>query len=276
MRRSDKASASLLQRRLRIGYARAARILDQMEDRGIVGPADGSRFREVLVTSDGWGGDYVPDEDEGGDRRGPQARGGASHRPRGEGCGPRPRRARHEDPRALSLGPRAWRLPRSAGSGVHEGLPAQLRGLPRARSRVPDRPVSARDAPRSPASGRAPRRASADRGPALACIRRHARRGRGGDPHDRGRRLRRLSRLSSSSTSRARPSSGSSIPPAMSTATPSWRSRSEARPSRTRASRSATCPRIPTVSADAAGNFEMAVGAGARLECRCSSWPPTR
>ncbi|MGH2445760.1 MAG: DNA translocase FtsK 4TM domain-containing protein [Candidatus Limnocylindria bacterium] len=65
VRRSDKASASLLQRRLRIGYARAARILDQMEDRGIVGPADGSRFREVLVTSDGWGGDVGPDgEDE--------------------------------------------------------------------------------------------------------------------------------------------------------------------------------------------------------------------
>jgi S-DNA-T family DNA segregation ATPase FtsK/SpoIIIE len=66
VRRSDKASASLLQRRLRIGYARAARILDQMEDRGIVGPADGSRFREVLVTSDGWGGDHAPDEDDGG------------------------------------------------------------------------------------------------------------------------------------------------------------------------------------------------------------------
>jgi S-DNA-T family DNA segregation ATPase FtsK/SpoIIIE len=64
VRRSDKASASLLQRRLRIGYARAARILDQMEDRGIVGAADGSRFREVLVTSDGWGGDVEPDEDE--------------------------------------------------------------------------------------------------------------------------------------------------------------------------------------------------------------------
>jgi DNA segregation ATPase FtsK/SpoIIIE, S-DNA-T family len=64
VRRSDKASASLLQRRLRIGYARAARILDQMEDRGIVGPADGSRFREVLVTSDGWGGDVDPAEDE--------------------------------------------------------------------------------------------------------------------------------------------------------------------------------------------------------------------
>ena len=65
VRRSDKASASLLQRRLRIGYARAARILDQMEDRGIVGPADGSRFREVLVTSDGWGGELAPDEDDG-------------------------------------------------------------------------------------------------------------------------------------------------------------------------------------------------------------------
>jgi len=64
VRRSDKASASLLQRRLRIGYARAARILDQMEDRGIVGPADGSRFREVLVTSDGWGGDMGPEEDD--------------------------------------------------------------------------------------------------------------------------------------------------------------------------------------------------------------------
>jgi S-DNA-T family DNA segregation ATPase FtsK/SpoIIIE len=65
VRRSDKASASLLQRRLRIGYARAARILDQMEDRGIVGPADGSRFREVLVTPDGWGGEIAPDgEDE--------------------------------------------------------------------------------------------------------------------------------------------------------------------------------------------------------------------
>jgi S-DNA-T family DNA segregation ATPase FtsK/SpoIIIE len=66
VRRSDRASASLLQRRLRIGYARAARILDQMEDRGIVGPADGSRFREVLVTSDGWGGDLAPGEDDEG------------------------------------------------------------------------------------------------------------------------------------------------------------------------------------------------------------------
>lgn len=46
-----KASTSLLQRRLRIGYGRAARLIETMEEQGIVGPADGSRPREVLVTS---------------------------------------------------------------------------------------------------------------------------------------------------------------------------------------------------------------------------------
>ncbi|OGN87451.1 MAG: hypothetical protein A2X23_03780 [Chloroflexi bacterium GWC2_73_18] len=44
----DRASASLLQRRLRIGYARAARIVDQLEARGFVGPFDGSNARAVL------------------------------------------------------------------------------------------------------------------------------------------------------------------------------------------------------------------------------------
>lgn len=46
-----KASTSLLQRRLRVGYARAARLIETMEEQGIVGPADGARPREVLVSS---------------------------------------------------------------------------------------------------------------------------------------------------------------------------------------------------------------------------------
>ena len=45
----DRASASLLQRRLKVGYARAARILDQLEQAQAVGPAEGSKPREVLI-----------------------------------------------------------------------------------------------------------------------------------------------------------------------------------------------------------------------------------
>ena len=47
VREAGKASASFLQRRLKVGYARAARLLDIMEDKGIVGPGDGARPREV-------------------------------------------------------------------------------------------------------------------------------------------------------------------------------------------------------------------------------------
>ena len=46
---AGKVSASYLQRRLRVGYARAARLLDMMEERGVIGPADGAKPREVLV-----------------------------------------------------------------------------------------------------------------------------------------------------------------------------------------------------------------------------------
>ncbi len=45
----DRASASLLQRRLKVGYARAARIIDELEVAGIIGPGDGSKPRDVLV-----------------------------------------------------------------------------------------------------------------------------------------------------------------------------------------------------------------------------------
>jgi S-DNA-T family DNA segregation ATPase FtsK/SpoIIIE len=49
VRRAKKASASLLQRRLKIGYARAARLLDLMEERGIIGPGEGAKPREVYL-----------------------------------------------------------------------------------------------------------------------------------------------------------------------------------------------------------------------------------
>jgi S-DNA-T family DNA segregation ATPase FtsK/SpoIIIE len=53
VRMQKKASISLLQRQLRIGYTRAARLIDQMEDKGIVGPAtQDSRWREVLIDVD--------------------------------------------------------------------------------------------------------------------------------------------------------------------------------------------------------------------------------
>lgn len=48
--RAEQASVSMLQRRFRIGYNRAARLIDMMESRGIVGPQDGSRPRKVLIT----------------------------------------------------------------------------------------------------------------------------------------------------------------------------------------------------------------------------------
>ena len=47
--RHQQGSVSLLQRRLKLGYSRAARIVDQLEEAGIVGPPDGSKVRSVLV-----------------------------------------------------------------------------------------------------------------------------------------------------------------------------------------------------------------------------------
>jgi DNA segregation ATPase FtsK/SpoIIIE, S-DNA-T family len=57
IRSEQKASVSLLQRRLRLGYTRAARIMDELETRGVVGPSKGAEPRDILIDLDGGGAD---------------------------------------------------------------------------------------------------------------------------------------------------------------------------------------------------------------------------
>ncbi|KKS13290.1 MAG: Ftsk/spoiiie family protein [Candidatus Magasanikbacteria bacterium GW2011_GWA2_41_55] len=58
---AGKGSASLLQRRLKVGYARAARLLDLLEKIGFIGPADGAKPRELLIK--GTSGDIIQEEE---------------------------------------------------------------------------------------------------------------------------------------------------------------------------------------------------------------------
>jgi S-DNA-T family DNA segregation ATPase FtsK/SpoIIIE len=60
IRTEQKASVSLMQRRLRLGYTRAARIMDELELRGIVGPSKGAEPRDILIDLDGGGADGHP------------------------------------------------------------------------------------------------------------------------------------------------------------------------------------------------------------------------
>jgi S-DNA-T family DNA segregation ATPase FtsK/SpoIIIE len=63
LKKEQRASASMLQRRLRIGYPRAARLLDQLEENGVVGPSmGGGRDREVLLEPDEENGSAPADD----------------------------------------------------------------------------------------------------------------------------------------------------------------------------------------------------------------------
>ena len=59
--KSKQASVSMLQRRFRIGYNRAARIIDEIEEKGIIGPSDGSRPRQLLMTEEEYYGGGEPE-----------------------------------------------------------------------------------------------------------------------------------------------------------------------------------------------------------------------
>ena len=61
---TQKASASLLQRRFKVGYNRAARIVDLLEERGVIGPQNGSKPREVLIKKDSSDMDDYPEDEE--------------------------------------------------------------------------------------------------------------------------------------------------------------------------------------------------------------------
>jgi len=69
---SQKIATSLLQRRLGVGYGRAAKIIDRMEELGLVSPAEGNKSRKLLPAAQGYldhlaGGESYPDEDYGDD-----------------------------------------------------------------------------------------------------------------------------------------------------------------------------------------------------------------
>ncbi len=61
VKEAKKASASLLQRRLGVGYARAARLLDIMESKGLIGPGDGAKPREVFIVDEATDGGVPPE-----------------------------------------------------------------------------------------------------------------------------------------------------------------------------------------------------------------------
>ena len=191
IREYDRASASLLQRRLKVGYARAARMIDQLEARGYIGAFDGSNARPVLRRDAGAGlddADVGPgrgrrmttreqlDEPSAPTAPGSTSAGRATARPRTPPSLPERlyaarerkgvdlyRAERDTKIRARYLGAlERGDYKELPGRGLHEGLPAQLRAVPRAGRRRDPRAVAAR-ARRGPRGRTGHRRPATDR-----------------------------------------------------------------------------------------------------------------
>jgi S-DNA-T family DNA segregation ATPase FtsK/SpoIIIE len=64
--KAGKASTSYIQRRLRVGYSRAARLIDMLEQKGVIGPADGAKPREVIDATAGAPTENYPEETQDG------------------------------------------------------------------------------------------------------------------------------------------------------------------------------------------------------------------
>ncbi len=64
IRKTDQASVSMLQRKLKIGYSRAARVMDQLEQRGVVGPYKGTKARDILIGTYAGDGTGMEEEEE--------------------------------------------------------------------------------------------------------------------------------------------------------------------------------------------------------------------